>query len=384
MSARGDIMHFYRDTWVEVDLDAIYHNVSQLKKHYALNKKMFAVVKADGYGHGAVMVAKTALRAGADYLAVATLDEAIELRKNKLKVPILLLGNMRVSDLKVASQYKLIVTIHSIEWLKKAIASYKGKKINVHFKVDTGMHRIGFLNSDQLKEAVGLIQNHHHFKLNGIFTHMATAEEEDETYYRMQVERFKQMLSGINTKHLLVHSANSAATVNYDHDFTSAVRNGIMIYGLKPKADIKMKFELKQAIYLYAKLIQVKQLKSGSKISYNGIYETKAEEWIGTLAIGYADGWDRRMQDGQVYIDGHYCPVVGRICMDQTMIKLPYQMKEGTIVELIGHHVTVDDIAKRINTINYHTVCQLTDRLPRIYKRNGKVTKIKNRRLQKN
>jgi alanine racemase len=377
----GGAMDFYRDTWIEVDLDAITHNVANIKNHYAKDKLLFAVVKADAYGHGAIMVAKAALKAGADYLAVATLDEAIELRQHKIKSPILVLGHITMSGIKLAAKYKITITIHNIKWLKKIVKAYKGKTIEVHLKVDTGMHRIGVLTKDELVESVALIKNSHSLQLKGIFTHLATAEEDDESYYHSQLNRFRELLQAIDTKNLVIHLANSAATVKFQHDFTNAVRVGLMMYGLLPKRELSVAFDVLQAISLYAKLIHCKELEPHKRVSYNGCYETKDHEWIGTLAIGYADGWDRRMEHGQVYINGDYCPVIGRICMDQTMIKLPHQLEEGTIVELIGPHIAVDEVAKRIRTINYQTVCQLSDRLPRIYKYKGRIVKIINRRL---
>jgi alanine racemase len=377
----GGNMDFYRDTWIEVDLDAITHNVTNIKNHYAKDKLLFAVVKADAYGHGAIMVAKTALKAGADYLAVATLDEAIELRRHKIKAPILVLGYVNRSGLKLAAKYKITITVHNIKWLKKVVKFYRGKTIQVHLKVDTGMHRIGVLTKEELIESVALIRNSHSLHLNGIFTHLATAEEDDETYYHLQLNRFKELLQAIDIKDLIIHLANSAATVKFEHDFTNAVRVGLMMYGLMPKKEMSVAFDVLQAISLYGKLIHCKKLEPKKRVSYNGIYETKEHEWIGTLAIGYADGWDRRMENGQVYLNGELCPVVGRICMDQTMIKLPHLVEEGSLVELIGPHISVDEIAKRIRTINYQTVCQLSDRLPRIYKRKGKVVKVINRRL---
>lgn len=378
---RGGFMRFFRDTWLEIDLDAIYQNVSNIKKYYAKDKKIFAVVKANAYGHGAVMVAKTALKAGASYLAVATLDEAQELRKNKIKVPILVLGNMRVDDLGVACEYDITVTAHNINWLEEAVNNYKGKTVKIHFKLDTGMNRIGFVNKEELIHATNLINNSKHFDLTGIFTHMATSEENDELYFKMQQSKFKSLIESIDTTNLLIHLSNSAATIKYLDSFTNAVRIGIVVYGLSPKKDMKIDFDLKQAVSLYSKLIQVKKIPKGSKIGYNGTFETKKEEWIGSIPIGYADGWDRRMINGIVYIDGNFCDIVGTICMDQVMVKLPYQIKEGTTVELIGPNIHVDEVSVRIKTINYHTVCLLSDRLPRVFISKGKVIRIENKRL---
>ncbi|ERJ11618.1 alanine racemase [Haloplasma contractile] len=374
-------MHYYRDTWIEINLDAIYQNVKHIKQLYAKNHKLFAVVKADGYGHGAYLVAKTAIEAGAECLAVATLDEAIELRNLNIDAPILVLGNTRITDTELAAFYNITLTAHNLKWLTHLIESYKGRQVHVHLKVDTGMHRIGLLNEQELRVAKQLLDRSDVVNLTGIYTHMATSDEEDMSYFKQQRNKFKYLLSTIDTEGLIIHLANSGATIRFQDDFTNAVRAGIMIYGLSPKPDLQLDFRLKQAISLYAKLIHVKQLPKGSKISYNGIYETKTDEWIGTLAIGYADGFDRRMQEGEAYIDNNHVKVVGRICMDQTMIKLPKYYPEGTIVELIGPHIHVDELAKRLNTINYQVVCLLSDRLPRLYIQDGKLIKTVNKRL---
>lgn len=375
-------MKYYRDTWVEVDLESIYHNVNNIKKLYAKNKDLIAVVKADGYGHGAIQVAKIALEAGATLLAVSTLDEAIELRKGGIKAPILVLIGIRIKDLKLARKYNIIITVHNIKWLESANKEYKGRTINVQLKIDTGMYRIGLGNKEELIKALELVNNSKCFKLSGIYTHLATSEEDDKSYYLMQDEMFRDLIDGIDTRGLMIHIANSAATIKYENKYTNAVRVGIMLYGLSPNNNINLSFDLKQAISLYTKLNHVKYLSKGKKVSYNGIYETSTGEWIGTVPIGYGDGWDRRMNNGLAYIDGNYCNIIGRICMGQTMIKLPCKMSEGTVVELIGPNIHVNDVAKRINTINYQTVCMLTDRLPRIYKREGKIVDTINRRIK--
>lgn len=375
-------MSFYRDTWIEVDLDAIYDNLSQIKQHYAKTKKIFAVVKADAYGHGAIMVAKTAIKAGADYLAVATLDEAIELRIHKIKVPILVLGNINLNHIKLAAKYDITVTVHQLKWLEK-IRDYRGKRLKLQLKLDTGMHRIGLLSESEVEAAYRIISSNPCLFLTGVYTHLATAEEPEETYYQQQFNRFKELIRAIDTRNLVIHIANSAATVKYADDLTNAVRVGLMMYGLLPREDLSIAFSIRQAISLFSRIIQCKQLAPGERISYNGIYQTQDYEWIGTLPIGYADGLDRRMVGGEVYVDGHYCPIVGKICMDQTMIKLPKPYEEGTMVEIIGPHISVDAVAQRINTINYQAVCLLSDRIPRMYKFHNQIIFIQNRRLSK-
>lgn len=375
-------MAYYRESWLEIDLDAIYNNITNLMKHYQKAKGLIAVVKADGYGHGAVMVAKTAFEAGAAMVAVATLDEAMELRKNKIEGPILVFGLIKEKELRIASKYHITVTAHNLKWIKSAIKKYHGPRIDVHINIDTGMHRLGIEKEDDLKEAVETIKLSHNLKLTGLFSHFATADEEDSSYYEMQHNLFVSRISKFETNEMMIHLDNSSATLKYPNNIVSYVRLGLTIYGLNPVEDLKLPVALQPALRLYSKLVLVRKLPKGSSVSYNGLYVTEKDEWIGTIPIGYADGWDRRMKDGVVYVDDVECPIVGRICMDFCMVKLPKRFKEGTTVELIGPHIGVDEVAKKIGANNYQTICAMSDRLVRIYKRNGEIIQVSNRRLQ--
>ena len=371
---------FFRDTWIEIDLDAIEYNLTQLKNHYVKDKSIIAVIKADAYGHGAVEVAKSVIRSGAQCLAVATLDEAIQLRLNDIHHPILVLGNVPLKGLPMASKFNIAVTVHSLEWLKKAVAVHVNH-LDVQIKIDTGMHRIGILNKIDLIKVLSIIDDNPHFKLIGIYSHLATADEANPDYYFKQINKFKSLLEGIETDDLLIHLSNSIATIKYTDTITNAVRIGLMLYGVNPMPEIMLKFSLKPALALYTRIVQCKKLSNGARVSYNGIYEVMDEEWIGTIPIGYADGFDRRIKNGVVYVDNTYAPVVGHVCMDQTMIRLPRKISENTIVEMIGPHISVDDIARWSGTISYQVLTQLSKRLPRIYKRNNEIISIINEGL---
>jgi alanine racemase len=374
-------MAIYRETWLEINEDALYYNVSQIKQHYANHKTLIAVVKADAYGHGAVMVSRIALKAGAQMLAVATLEEALELRMNKIKAPILVLGHVHVNFLKCAAKHRITLTAHSVSWLKAA-NQYKGKSVDVHLKLDTGMNRIGLTSRDEIKLALSMIHLSKSMSLKGVFTHMASSETQDETIFKNQINLFKTMLDDIDCKGLLIHLANSSATIKGIDDFTNACRCGILLYGVLPSKDLSTKFTPKPALSWMARLIQVKEVPQGARVSYNGLYETKKPEWIGTIGIGYADGFDRRIEDGLVFIEGNYCPVIGRVCMDQLMVKLPHAMEEGTLVEIIGNHLPIETLSTSEKTIPYHTLCLLTDRLPKVYVKGGS-TIVVNRRKTK-
>ncbi|WNS75936.1 alanine racemase [Bacillus sp. DTU_2020_1000418_1_SI_GHA_SEK_038] len=376
---------FYRDTWAEINLDHISYNVEEMRNHVHADVKIFAVVKANGYGHGDAEVAKAALAAGANYIAVATLDEALSLRKKGISAPILVLGASRPEDAEIAVEQNITLTVFQLDWLEKA-KQYVGadRKLMIHLKLDTGMGRIGIRSGKELQEIEAVVAKSHAFHIEGVFTHFATADEMDSAYFTMQLERFKEMVSWLKKKPELIHTSNSAASLRYSEAHLNAVRMGIAMYGLMPSAEMEptLPFPLKPAFTLHTKIVNVKKVKKGEKISYGATYEAKEDEWIGTLPIGYADGWTRMLQGQDVLIDGKRAPIVGRICMDQCMIKLPSDLPVGTDVTLIGQQgeekITADDIAKSLGTINYEITCMIGARIPRVYKKNGQVAKIIN------
>jgi alanine racemase len=374
-------MPFYRDTFIEIDLDAVYQNVMNLKKYFYRDLEIMAVIKADSYGHGALMVAKTLLEAGVGHFAVATLDEGLELRNHGITQPILVFGGVDVKYLDIAADQDLTVSVHSLCWLNKALKAPQAKPLQVQLKIDTGMHRLGFFDEREFREALALIRNDAHFQLTGIYSHLATAEEKDETYYGMQIRRFESMLENIDKKGLFIHIGNSAGSIKPPPPSVNMVRIGLFLNGICPGKAIQLPFRLRPSLSLYSTVIQVRTLPPGSKISYNGLYETTGNAIIATIPIGYADGYDRRMKDGKVWIAGRYAKVVGRICMDSMMVELEGMVEEGTRVELIGPHIPIDEYCTWVGTNNYHATCAFTDRVPRIYQRNGKIVNVVNRRL---
>ncbi|MCM3444678.1 alanine racemase [Metabacillus halosaccharovorans] len=375
---------FYRDTWVEVNLDAIEHNVRKMKKHIGEKVKLIAVVKANGYGHGAKQVAESALHAGASMLAVAFIDEAISLRQQGIKAPILVLGAIRAADIEIAGKFDLILTCFSIEWLKEASENCESQGIHLHIKVDTGMGRLGVREEHELKEIVEFVDSSPYFQITGIFTHFATADEDELSYFLTQYERFQQFLSVIDHEQLLVHCANSATGLKFPSKLYNAVRLGISMYGLSPSVEMKNKlpFTLEEAFSLQTRLVHVKKVPKGTKISYGATYETQQDEWIGTLPIGYADGWIRKLKDSEVLIDGKRLSLVGRICMDQCMVRLPYELPVDTKVTLIGEQkgqkISIDEVAKRLDTINYEIPCMISTRVPRTYLKDKQISEQSN------
>ncbi len=376
---------FYRDTWAEVDLDCIVENISSVKKMLPSNVEMIAVVKANAYGHGDIRVSETALRAGVSYLAVAFMDEAIALRNKGMKAPILVLGATRAADVHLAAELNITLTVFHPDWIKEAKAILEeDEQLLVHVKLDTGMGRIGIRSKEELKEIEALLNSDQRFCFEGIFTHFATADELDQTYFEQQLDLFQEMLSILNKMPKYVHCSNSAATLRFPQAYFNAVRLGIAMYGLTPSLEIEKEIPipLQEAFTLRSKLVHVKRLQKGDKVSYGATYEAREDEWIGTIPIGYADGWIRKLQGQEVIVDGVRVPIVGRICMDQCMVRLPYQVPSGTTVTLIGKagdsFISVNEIAKKLETINYEIPCMIASRVPRLYRQGGEIVDIKN------
>ncbi|MCM3655414.1 alanine racemase [Metabacillus litoralis] len=375
---------FYRDTWVEVNLDAITHNVRSMKHHIGEAIDIIAVVKANAYGHGALQVAKTALDAGASLLAVAFLDEALMLRNSGIDVPILVLGATRAVDVELAIKNDITLTVFSLDWLNGAKKYMNTGVINLHVKLDTGMSRLGVRAEKELSAIVKFVEDSSHFAITGIYTHFATADESDIAYFNHQYKRFQELLNCISQQDLLVHCGNSATGLRFPDKLYNAVRLGISMYGLSPSVEVKneLPFPLEEVFSLQTKLVHVKKVPKGTKVSYGATYETTEDEWIGTLPIGYADGWLRSLKDSDVLVEGKRVPLIGRVCMDQCMVKLPYELPVGTKVTLIGkqnnEHITVDEVAKRLDTINYEVPCMITSRVPRMFLKNKSIIEVCN------
>ncbi|MEH6649421.1 MAG: alanine racemase [Motiliproteus sp.] len=380
---------FYRDTWAEIDLDRIFHNVSQIKAHSGL-EYLFAVVKANAYGHGDVEVARTALEAGATHLAVALLDEAIHLRRAFEQTPILVMGPIRVEDIGVAAKLNIAITAHDLDWVEAA-AGYQGEKeaegesapVDIHIKLDTGMNRIGMRQQHQFAEACRLLRSNSAFNLCGLFTHFATADG-DETIYQQQLENFDRLTRDTDLGQFeLIHQSNSAAMLRHARQSCcNAGRLGIAMYGLPPSDDLQLPFELQQAFSLHTRITQVKAITTGDKVGYGATYQADCDQHVATLPVGYADGWLRYHQDREIEISGKRFPLIGRICMDQSMIRVDANITAGTQVTLLGDLITVTDAANDLNTINYEITCSISERVPRLYKRHGEMISQRNDRFQ--
>ena len=380
---------FHRDTWVEVDLDCIYENVRALQRHVTEGVVVIAVVKANAYGHGDAQVAKVAQEAGAKYLAVSFLDEAMSLRKQGITAPILVLGASRVSDLPLAAKEKITLTVFQKEWVEEAVSAYDDAQletVNLHLKLDTGMGRIGVRTKEEVAHIMKLTEKAPHLQMEGVYTHFATADELQSQYVEQQFKRFEIMLDEITKNYNIpmVHCGNSATTLRFPTRIFNAVRVGIAMYGLTPSPEMEptLPFPLKEAFSLHTKLVHVKKLSIGESVSYGATYTTKEEEWVGTVPVGYADGWIRKLQGMDVLVDGKPAPIIGRICMDQFMVKLPYELPIGTKVTLIGKQgdkqISSNDVAAKLETINYEVPCMISYRVPRMFWRNKNIIEVRN------
>ncbi len=377
---------FYRKTWAEIDLTALKENVRNMKRHIGEHVHLMAVVKANAYGHGDAQVAKAALAEGASILVVALLDEALSLRAQGIEEPILVLGAVPPEYASIAAEKRIIVTGYSVGWLKDVLGFLNEAEapLEYHLKIDTGMGRLGCKTEEEIKEMMEMTESSDKLNCTGVFTHFATADEKDTDYFNMQLDRFKELISPLPLDRLMVHSSNSAAGLRFREQLFNAVRFGIGMYGLAPSTEIKdeLPFRLREVFSLHTELTHVKKIKKGESVSYGATYTAQRDEWIGTVPVGYADGWLRRLAGTEVLIDGKRQKIAGRICMDQFMISLAEEYPVGTKVTLIGKQkdewISVDEIAQNLQTINYEITCMISSRVPRMFLENGSIMEIRN------
>lgn len=365
-----DNNHQYSN-WVEVRLSAIRGNVARIKKQ--TSAEILAVIKANGYGHGSREVAKAACQAGATWFGVARTDEALELRGTGLDCRILILGYTPGGRVREMILNDIAMAAWTPEHVQKAarIAESLSKPARIHLKIDTGMNRLGAPVEDAL-ELASHINRSPHLILEGIFTHFAKADELQSPTTDEQENQFISILARLEAAHLkpaYIHAANSAASLTRPSSYFNLVRPGIAIYGLSPFSDHDIRENYLPALQWKAVLSHVKTVPPGEGISYGHIYTTRRTERIGTIPVGYADGY-RRVDGNEVYLHGKRAPVIGRVCMDQIMVNLDHipEAKSGDVVELLGEHITADDIARCWGTINYEVVCGIDTRVPRVYR----------------
>ena len=379
-----DIFNSLR-TWVEVDLDALKSNLDEVKKSLPQNTKILAVVKANAYGHGAVRVAKY-LENMVDYLAIAAPDEAIELRKNDVNCPILILGHIPCGDYDNLIKYNITGTVSDFKEAERmSYSAVKGNTVaKLHIAVDTGMSRIGFQVNEESVEQIKKICNLPNIFVEGIFSHYAAADESDKTYTIMQTEafdRFISMLEKENIKIPVKHMYNSAGIADLPAKY-DMVRQGIILYGLNPSSEVEYKNIVRPRPVMSMKthVVHIKTLPEGVSVSYGCTYKTKAPTRVATLCAGYADGVPRVLSNnGEVLIRGKYAPIIGRVCMDQFMVDVTDipEAQNGDVATIFGsdgiRSIDVEAIARKANTIPYEIICNINSRVVRIYKKNGAI-----------
>lgn len=378
----------YNRTWAEIDLDNIKHNFQEIKRHLHPGCKLMAVIKADAYGHGAVPLSRFYTDLGVDYLAVAALDEAKQLRIAGITAPILILGNTPVEYAQELIEYHLTQTVFHEESAKllSDIAVLHGTKLKVHVKVDTGMSRIGVVYQDEQRDAqaVDTIKNicsNNGLEVEGIFTHFAVADELGNPFTFDQFHHFTHLLKLLEQEGItfpIRHCSNSGATLNYPEMQLDMVRAGLILYGVFP-AEEKPDFDLRPAMCLKTTVTNVKTIAPGTTISYGRHFTAQKEMKIATIPVGYADGISRVMS-GKIsfLINGQLAPVLGNICMDQCMVDVSHieNVQIGDLVTIFGgpedHYQMVNKMAEAWGTINYEVICQISKRIPRIYLMNDR------------
>ena len=380
-------MKTYSRVYAKIDLDAVAWNMEQMKKNLKEGTEMVAVIKTDGYGHGAVQVAS--MLESYDYVwgyAVATLDEAVVLRVAEIQKPILVLGCIFPDQYWEMLKYEIRMNVYTKEMAEaiSALAVEKGEQAYVHIKLDTGMARLGFSAEESSIEEIKEIAELPNLVLEGVFTHFAKADEEDKTFTMMQLEKFEWMSQRLEEEGVTfpyVHASNSAGIIDVRRADYNLVRAGIAIYGLYPSEEVdKEKVQLKPALSLKSHIAFVKDIPAGTPVSYGGDFVSEHQMRIATIPIGYGDGYPRRLSDtGYVLIRGKKAPIIGRICMDQFMVDVSDipEVKFGDKVTLIGRdqeeYLPVEKLSELSGRFNYEFVCDLGKRIPRVYVQDGKV-----------
>ncbi|MBQ2679202.1 MAG: alanine racemase [Firmicutes bacterium] len=369
----------YKRTAAFISKEAIKQNIINIRKITDPTAKIMAVIKADGYGHTDTYMADVLFENGADCAGVAVPEEGIKLRNHGLTVPILILGNTLPCYFEDVVKYDLTQAVCSYEHAK--LLSEEGKKRGktalIHIKLDTGMHRIGFLPTEESADEIKKISQLENIKITGMFTHFAAADSFDKSYTKLQQENYMKMVRLLAERGVDVgvkHWANSAAIMDLPGEHMDMVRAGIILYGFYPSDEVKKeRLPLEPVLTWKTRISFIKELDANQAISYGCTYKTDKKSKIATIPVGYADGYSRLLSNkGRVIINGEYANIVGRVCMDQFMVDVTHipDAKEGDEVILIGKQgdkeVSADEIANIMGTINYEVTCLINTRVPRI------------------
>ena len=382
-------MRKYYRVHANIDLDAIYKNVSNAKALLKPGTKLMAIIKADAYGHGAKQVAET-IDSIVDAYGVAILEEGIELRKAGIDKPILILGFTPEPLYEAMIKYDIATAVFQLDMAEKisAAASRLGKQAKIHIALDTGMSRIGFKQDEESLEVIKKIAKLPYISIEGCFTHFARMDEEDKTKAMTQFEKymdFVEKIEGCGIELPVKHVSNSAGIIEKQEVNLDMVRDGICVYGLYPSDEVnKENLELTPAMEIKSYVSFVKELEPGVEIGYGGTYTTERETRVATIPVGYADGYPRALSNkGHVLINGMSAPILGRVCMDQFMVDVTDidNVEEGTMVTLVGRdgdeNISIEEISEMSHSFNYEFVCDVGKRIPRVYYKGGKVVETK-------
>lgn len=379
-------MNLLKRTWAEVDLSHLRHNYETMSKNLPEGCRFLGVVKADAYGHGAVPVARELERLGAAYLAVSNYEEALQLRRAKITLPILILGYTPVEFAKQEAALNITQEVHCLQYGRALSEALHGTDmtLKIHLKTDTGMSRLGFFSYDRQETVPEMAEvwNLPHLKGEGLFTHFAVSDTpEEDDFTRLQHSRFMAVLEGLKQQGIcpeIVHCANSGAAIAYPEFAHDMIRPGIATYGLDPSGELKGMADLRPLMSLKTTIAAIRPFPEGVTVSYGRTYETPGERILAVCPIGYADGLQRRLSgDISFLLKGKRVPVVGRICMDMCMIDITDvpEAQVGDTVTVIGRdgelQNTWDEWAEKLGTINYELVCGVNKRVPRLYFRDG-------------
>lgn len=382
----------FNRAWAEVNLDNIAHNVKEIRRVTDKKAEIMGVVKADAYGHGVMEVARTLIENGVTRLAVSMLDEAIQLRKNGIEVPILILSytDPRRAEEIILNDVTQTVFSHDLAEALSEAAVRLDKNIKIHIKIDSGMTRVGFMPGYSAVKNVIKISKLPKIIIEGLFTHFASADENDRSYTYMQFEKFMSIVSELNRIGIYIpvkHVCNSAGIIEFPEMHLNMVRPGIVLYGMYPSEEVhKERIDLRPAMTLKANIILVKDVETDTCISYGRIFKTQRQSRIATLPIGYADGYTRLLTNkGKVLLNGQQVPIVGKICMDQCMIDVTDvqgAVNVGDEVVLFGsqggNKIKIEDLAAKVGTINYELACIIGKRIPRAYWKDGQLYNVLN------
>ena len=350
----------YRDSYIKINIDNLIFNINRLQT--VSKKKMIAVIKANAYGCGDVEIAKILANQNLDMLAVSSLDEAMNLRNNGIKTNILILGYVNPKYINICIENNLSIPTVSLDYVKE-LCQHNIQGLKIHLKIDTGMNRIGLTNKQEAKQALELLKT---AKIEGIFTHFACSDSEDNRFTNKQFLKFKETIAYLNYPFQYIHTSNTDATTHYHDDISNYVRCGLGLYGLS-----EYEIGLKPVVSLLSKVINCKLVSAFETVGYGATYQCQQDEWIITIPIGYADGWLRKNQGRKAYINGEYAEFVGRVCMDQCMLKVKQAVPVGTEVELFGKNISLKSVAQDLDTIPYEILTILSDRLTKIYYRHN-------------